>query len=123
MHELGVAHSILTNILEVRAQKKLTKIISINLRVGQLSGFQKEALETCFEIIKKDTELESAILNITEVPITLMCKSCQKKSAIEQLSYQCPLCQSNDVELVAGREFTIDSLDVDDSQPMNNKGL
>jgi len=67
MHELSIVAS-LFEIIEEKAQEKgSTKIISVKLQIGKLSGVVPEFLITAFDMYKKDTIAQDAELEIEEV--------------------------------------------------------
>ena len=62
MHELAIAESVVSKVLE-RAGGRVTVV---RLRVGCLSGVVPDALMFCFELAAAGTTLEGAALEIEE---------------------------------------------------------
>ena len=76
MHELSIATSILDFVLEEKKNKNWHRVNAIGLRIGALSGIMVEALEFSFDAIKKETLLENTVLEISEIPVSGICRNC-----------------------------------------------
>ena len=69
MHELSIAHSILS-IAEKSAPEGKGIITAVSMQIGQLSSIEIDSLRFAFEAIKSNTVLEKAtILKGTEMKI------------------------------------------------------
>lgn len=114
MHELSVAQGIIQVIEEeLEKRKEKGKIQRINLKVGQLSCVEPEALLFSFEFCSKNTPCESAVLNIEKVPLACQCKECGKKFLPEEAIFICPKCQSYRIEILSGEELYVDSFEIE----------
>lgn len=113
MHELSIVAS-LFEILEGAARgNDAQKILGVKLRVGKLSGVVPECLETAFEVYKKGTLAEEAILEIEETPLRIRCRSCGKASRIEDYAFCCPECSSREVSIIEGTELLLEKIDLE----------
>lgn len=113
MHEMGIAMQII-EIASSSIPEELagTPIKHVNLRIGKLSAVVPSSLSFCFEIASKDTPLEGAKLKVEEVPVEAMCNECNNKFTIENTEFSCPKCKSGDLEILAGRELDIASIEI-----------
>ena len=89
------------------------RIISINLKIGELSGVFPRAIEDCFKIAAKGSIAQEAKLNFEMVPVKICCRSCGYEGSVERHSYSCPECGSPSFEITDGRQYMIDSLEVE----------
>jgi hydrogenase nickel incorporation protein HypA/HybF len=107
--------NILDIVLEYAGKAGAKKVSKINLIVGDLSDLIPEWMQTYFEFVSKDTIAEHAKLEINRVRAVIRCKQCGKEFTLNQESWQfsCPECQSADIELLSGREFTVESIEVE----------
>ena len=113
MHELPVTQSIV-RIASEEAKKNNVKIVKeIRIKVGKLTGLIPNCIQYYFDIISKGTVVEGAKLNIEKLPIRIKCNNCGKESIIEVNSYSCSFCNSNDIKIIGGNEFYIESLEVE----------
>jgi hydrogenase nickel incorporation protein HypA/HybF len=108
MHELSIAESVVDAVLERTGERHVG---SVRLQVGRLSGVVPEALLFCFELAAEGTALEGAELLIEERKGLGHCRACSEDFALEDLVVLCA-CGSADVEVVAGRELQITSVEV-----------
>lgn len=114
MHELSVTQGIM-QIVEAEAKKNnVKKVLSIKLMVGQLSGVMPQLIQDYFELIAMGTVVEGAKLVIERVPATIECLECKEVSAIDRMRLRCPKCNGIEVKIVTGKEFYIDSMEVDE---------
>ena len=113
MHELGLTKELVDLVVAKAGEAGAAKVVSIRLAIGALSGVEADAVSFCFEVVSKDTIAEGARLEIDRVPLTLACRTCRAKTAVEDVFTVCGKCGSTNVEVVAGREFTIKSMEVD----------
>lgn len=115
VHELAIAQSILEQVQEVVAREGLGRVQAIRLRIGALRAVVPECLEIGFQSLSRGTPLEGARLEIEEVPLRLRCRDCGAESAPEDgLAWLCPACGGPGVDLIAGRELALESLEVED---------
>ena len=112
MHELSLATEMVRTVEDVLRKEGAGEVVSIYVSVGALSGVEREPLEFCFPIAAEGTPLAGARLVIEEVPIAVRCGECEKDSQPEYPMIECVECGSPNVEITAGREFVIKSLEV-----------
>lgn len=113
MHELSVTEGIL-RIVEAEAKKNnVSKVLSIKLKVGQFSGIMPQLIQDYFDILTNNTVVEGAKLIIDKVPGTLKCLQCGEVSPMERMRLRCPKCEGIEVKIVTGKEFYIDSMEVE----------
>ena len=63
MHELSIAQSIVDSAREHAAPHGGRRVLRIGVRVGEISGVAVDALEFCFGMTVKDTDLDGAALD------------------------------------------------------------
>lgn len=112
MHELSVACEMARQIEVIAARESATRVASVRVAVGAMSGVEPEALRFAFPLAMEGTVAAGAELVIDEVPFTVHCRDCRMESAPEDEFALCPACGSSDVEVRGGRELHILSLDV-----------
>jgi hydrogenase nickel incorporation protein HypA/HybF len=113
MHELPVTQSILEIALNEAGTAQSAKIISINLVVGELSGVSGECVQFYFDILKKGNAAEEASLEIRHVPAEFKCRDCLTEFTLGDSYWLCPNCQGINVEILAGKECYVESLEVE----------
>ena len=113
MHELGITQNILQIALEHAAKANAQKIRRINLVVGSLAGVVAESVQFYFDFLSKDTPAEGARLVFEKVPGRLRCQSCGREFAGEEGDWSCPGCRMPGPVIVSGREFYVESIEVE----------
>lgn len=108
MHEMSLAQEVVAVVSARLGDRRAT---AVRLQVGRLSCVVPEALALCFELAAQGTGLGGARLEIDEVEGRLWCRDCDTEQACPDLLLLCP-CGSADVEVVAGQELQILSVDV-----------
>jgi len=113
MHELGITESIVNIALDKVKESQASKIVKINLVVGELSGFVPDCIEFYFDFLSKDSIAEGAILNFELAPAQLRCRDCCTVFRPQDNLWACPKCQSQSLEITGGRELYIESMEVE----------
>lgn len=108
MHELAITQSVVDLISERTAGARVTLV---RLDVGKLSGVVPDAVAFCFELVADGTPLQGARLEISEPPGRARCHTCGSEFALQQLLLLCA-CGSADVEVLAGQELRVQSVEV-----------
>ncbi|WAM30943.1 hydrogenase maturation nickel metallochaperone HypA [Caldicellulosiruptor naganoensis] len=113
MHEYYVTQQLIKIAEDELKEIKPKKVLSIKVVVGELSGIIDESLKFYFDILTKGTILEGSKLEIVQKKALLFCNSCQ--SLFERTKdFLCPKCKSLGKLTEYGREFYIESIEVDD---------
>ena len=115
MHELPITERILDIVLKHASGHTIRKIVRIHLTIGALSDLENEWIQRYFDYLSRGTLAENAELAIRRAPIVLRCRSCAGTFEItrDQLGQaRCPACAESRVELIAGREYLIDNMEV-----------
>ena len=113
MHEMSIAQSILDIILQESGNHKVTRVLSVALKVGELSAVETESLRFCFELLTKGTPAEGAQLDIERVQVTCRCQDCASDFTVQELVFNCPSCQGVRVEMLSGRELSVESFEAE----------
>lgn len=111
---MSVAKNILDIVHEHIRPEDETKVSSIILKVGELSGIVNESLEFCFSTLVHNTPLNKAKLIIQTIPISAVCNSCNQISQLEYGVFFCEKCHSSDIKLISGNELQIEQIELED---------
>jgi hydrogenase nickel incorporation protein HypA/HybF len=108
VHELAIAESVVESVLERTGDRRVT---TVRVQVGQLAGVMPDALQFCWDLATAGTPLESAQLEIESPHGRARCRDCEQDFVVDDLILLCH-CGSADVEVVAGRELQVMSVEV-----------
>jgi hydrogenase nickel incorporation protein HypA/HybF len=115
MHELSVTESILKIVLKHAQENKAEKVLTIGLKIGELSELVGECIQHYFDYLSKGTIAEGAVLEIERAPIIFDCTECKNTfqvSLSDTRDFTCPQCHGAKVTLVSGREFYIKDITI-----------
>lgn len=113
MHELSVTEGILKICKEEQEKNNFNRIKEIRIKVGELTGLVPSCIDYYFQVISKGTIGEGAKLKVEKLPIVIECNECLYAGRISSGEYTCPKCSSYEIKIKNGKEFYIDSLEVE----------
>ena len=115
MHEVGIASSIL-ECVSAEAQKHLgAQILSVCVRVGELSNVDKAALDFAFEALTRGTDLDRLKLVVEWCPRRQKCTACSEEFAVQDFELACPRCGSLQTTLISGTELDIAYIELEEA--------
>ena len=114
MHELALADAVVTI---ARDHAHGRRVSAVDVRIGRLRQVVPDALEFAFELVAAGTEVEGADLRVEHVPARVRCARCTVESEAPEFPLACAECRSVDVEVVAGDELLVESLELEE-EPM-----
>lgn len=113
MHELSIALGIV-KIAENESKKaKATRVNSIELEIGALSGIEMDALDFAWPVAVKDTVLEHARRDIDYIKAKARCIDCDTEFDLENVYDTCPNCDSYFKDIIKGKEMRVKALEVE----------
>lgn len=115
MHEMGIVRSIM-DIVEQQAKiHNAQRVVKISLEFGTLTAVMPRAVEFAFEILSKGGVAENAALDITIIPIKVICMDCSREHIMKDYQPFCPACNSGALQIIEGRdEMRIASMEIED---------
>lgn len=113
MHELSITQSILDIARKAAEEHGARRVQSVRIMLGEYSGVVPQCIQYYFDVISKGTIAEGARLDIRRLPVVIRCHRCGRESRIDRRQVRCPLCGSTELKLIQGREFYIESLEVE----------
>ena len=98
MHELALTEGILKIVLSEQKKNAFTRVLEINLKIGEYSGIIQSCIGEFFPLVAKDTPAEGA---------------CGFRGPLPRHTASCPQCGGTQVRMTAGREFYVENLVVE----------
>jgi len=113
MHEFAVAEGLLrTALAALKGAPPKARATMLELEVGEVSTVVPELLESAWAAAAEGTRLAGAKLRIRKVALRFTCRGCRREFGAGPTA--CPGCGGTDVEIAAGRELRLLSLEVED---------
>ena len=113
MHEMAIAESILTALVEHGRAQDYKRVTLVRLEIGPLAGVEIEALRFCFDVVIKGSLADGARLEIISDPAQAWCMTCGKTVAIAERYDPCPGCGGHQLQITSGTELRIKDLEVE----------
>lgn len=114
MHELSIAHELVTLACDAAERAGSPPIRAVHVRVGALAGVAGDALALGYEAAAAGTPLAGAMLVVEWTPAEAHCTECGRN--IELAGFEaraCPVCGSPAIQLVRGHELELAALEAD----------
>jgi hydrogenase nickel incorporation protein HypA/HybF len=117
VHELSIAIGLVEAACEKAASLGDVRVEALHVRLGALSGVVPEALVFSFDVAAEGTAVAGARLEITDVPLTVLCPRCETERELRGFPLVCPVCQSKTPQIVRGKDLELRALEVRDNEP------
>lgn len=108
MHEMAITQSVVDAVCDHAAGRR---VHSVRVEVGALCAIVPEAMRFCFDLVTEGTVADGARLDLDVRPGLAHCRTCGAEFTLPDPIMLCP-CGSADVELLAGRDMRILSMEV-----------
>jgi hydrogenase nickel incorporation protein HypA/HybF len=111
VHELAITQSILE--IALRYADSVNRITQLNLVIGDLSSVVDDSVQFYWDIVSRGSVAEGAQLHFKRIRTRFQCNECGQGFEPDGRVYTCPHCGGLKVTLVAGREFRLESIEVE----------
>lgn len=111
VHELSLCRAVAATVERHAAGRP---VVRVTLRVGHLRQVVPEAMGLAWQAVTDGTGLAGCTLDVDEVPAVIRCGACGADTRLEWPVLVCRACESRDVDLIAGEELLVASIDVRD---------
>ncbi len=113
MHEMSIVQGLIAIVKEEMDKSGATRLRSVMVKIGEMSGILPDALKTCFEIATSGNEMDGAELNMDIAPLMGYCRKCNKEFKVIEYNFSCVECHSSNIDIISGREMNIVEIEVD----------
>ncbi|MBR5343227.1 MAG: hydrogenase maturation nickel metallochaperone HypA [Oscillospiraceae bacterium] len=112
MHELGTIYYVIDAVEKLMVENDLTKVGSITLEVGEVSGIIPAYLDEFWQYARAKTEhFKETELKIEELKAVTYCQDCMQTYPTMQYGKTCPYCRSGNTFLITGNEYNIKEIE------------
>lgn len=117
MHELSIAQSVVEIAGRYAAGRRVTRV---DLKVGHLRQVVPSSLAFSFELVAQGTPVEGANLVMESISAVGVCRHCKRETHLETFPLQCGTCQGFDLEIAAGEELEVESIELEEAELASN---
>ncbi len=111
MHETLFVNEIFS-VLKRLNKNTINNVVCVNVKLSPLSHVSKENLLNTYQELARGSGFEHIKLKIEPLSLSLRCHSCKNISTILSPTFECPHCNSQDIELNFDKEFVIESIEI-----------
>lgn len=113
MHELSITESLLKTACEYAEKNQAKRVTTLNLVIGDLSGVMDESVQFYWDMISENTVCEKALLKFDKKKAIMHCEDCSTDFEMGDELNPCPECGSMNLKIMSGREFLLDSIEIE----------
>jgi len=113
MHELHTTQTILETAIRYAEESGATRVTDLHLINGILSSYTDESVRLYWEMISRGTLCDGAELHFRSVPALCVCQACGETFSPQHRDESCPFCGSQTVHLTQGKEFQLESIEIE----------
>jgi hydrogenase nickel incorporation protein HypA/HybF len=114
MHGLQTIQSILAKVLLKAGASNAKRIKTVQLAIGEMTELDQTSIQGYWEEISKGTPAEQAQLTFRFINAEVQCMSCFMKYHPIDGKIHCPHCGSYGAKILAGEEFYLESIELDE---------
>ena len=109
---MGTVMAVIGTAEEVLEENGLSRIESVTLEIGEVSGILPEFLRKCWGFATtRSRYAKDAKLIIEMLPAVTLCKDCGKEYETMTYGRECPHCGSSNTVLLCGNEYNIKEIE------------
>lgn len=109
---MSLAEGVLQLIEDAARQQEFSKVTTVWLEIGRLSGVEVAAMKFCFDAVTRDSIADGARLEIIALPGTGWCMECSMSVPMAEVFGECPQCGGYRMQVTGGTEMRVKELEV-----------
>jgi hydrogenase nickel incorporation protein HypA/HybF len=111
MHEIRIAKDLSDIVLEVAGRENLSVVSRVNISFGEMIQIVPDIFDFAFREAVRDSIASDAHVDIEIIHVRLKCKKCSNEFGLSDNLFSCKKCNSEDIDIIAGKEMFIKSLE------------
>lgn len=113
MHELSVCQSLLDQVDSLARAQQASRVLTITVRCGPLSGIEPHLLKQAFSIARAASLAPQAELVVELDPLIVWCNDCDREQRVSPNRFRCPDCGRSCSHLVSGDALILASIEIE----------
>ena len=113
MHELSITQQVLDTAVAKASEAGASAVKQINLVIGEMSSVVDDSVQFYFDFLSQDSIASGAQLSFQRIKTRVRCRRCGHEFNPAADNWACPQCREFDIEIVAGKEFYLESVEVE----------
>ena len=115
MHEMSIVGNVVKAVEMYAQEEGVVRVTGVTLTVGALHDVVDELMEKAFRFLARGTIAEGAYLKMNKLPLRVRCRQCHaawEPNIRVRETMACPDCGEHAIDIVQGREFLIENIEV-----------
>lgn len=113
MHEMSLAESV-REIVEAAARAhQAPRVTAVTLEIGRLAQVELDAMRFAFEVVKRGSLAQDAVLDIVMADASAWCMACSSPVSVQARGEPCPLCGSHQLQVTGGDRMRVLHIEID----------
>ncbi len=113
MHELGIAQDILKIAFDYAAKNNARKITQLNIEMSTAADESEDSLRFYVENLTRGTAAEGVRVEITRMPVQMICLDCGNEFEVQAAEARCPRCSGLSLRSLVRDDFKLASIEVE----------
>ncbi len=114
MHEMSIVTGIWSTVVATLDSGDYSKLINVDVIIGEYLGVVRESLDLCWEAITlDDPRAIDSVLTVTLEPTEVVCRQCQHTWFFKDHRYSCPQCGVSDSRIERGQSLYVKQIEVE----------
>lgn len=114
MHEMGIVLHLAKTLEETAQEEHITRIGSVTLEVGEVSGIMTDLFTDCWDYFKhRHPVLSDSVLKLETIPAITYCAGCGATYETVKYGKECPCCHSRETWLRQGNQCIIKEIEAE----------
>ncbi|PWC36077.1 hydrogenase maturation nickel metallochaperone HypA [Azospirillum sp. TSO35-2] len=112
MHELSLCENLLDLLQDEARRHAFRRVTRIRLAVGRFACVDPDALRFAFDVVRRDTLADAAVVEIDQPPGLVWCGDCAREVEVPTRLSPCPDCGGLRLVPRGGDDLTLVELEV-----------
>ena len=118
MHERSLVQTLIHQIDDELQARGLRRLREVHLEIGEFAGVEPLLLESAFEEMTANHWPAAVRPQWKSVPLTARCQNCALEFHVARFRFVCPVCGHRQVDIIAGEELKLVSLQAESVFPL-----
>jgi len=113
MHEYPLTERIVDIAVKTAREHGASRVSAVHLVIGETSGIIPDSVQMYFDLIAEETPAGGAKLIIRQIKPEMHCPECNTNFVRPRFSFACPVCGTLGSPTAIGREFYVESIELE----------
>lgn len=126
MHDFSISQQMATQVIKKAHEGRASDVLEVRIKIGELTHLNPEQISFWLKQLFKGTLAQTAKITVEKMPLVIECRECHYQGPAEKEkvgeddlyyfpfspSFRCPVCESSEVELKAGKECVLEKIKI-----------